>query len=60
MTPGILIFLKPGVPQAYDPSRDPQFMFGIALMKDYCRDDDGGRRLLKKGMVKTLASITTW
>jgi len=44
MTPGFSIHLKPpGVPQKYDPSRDPQFMFGVALMKGYCTDDDGSR-----------------
>ena len=44
MTPGFSIHLKPpGVPQKYDPSRDPQFMFGLALMKGYCTDDDGSR-----------------
>ena len=46
MTPGISILLKtPGVPQAHDPSHDPQSMFGVLLMNDYCLDDDGGRRL---------------
>ena len=40
------VFLKPpSVPQAYDPSRDPQFMFGVSLMKGYCLDDDGNRLL---------------
>ena len=38
------VFLNPpSVPQAYDPSRDPQFMFGVSLMKGYCLDDDGNR-----------------
>ena len=46
ITPGISIFLNPpSVPQAYDPSRDPQFIFGVSLMKGYCLDDDGNRLL---------------
>ena len=44
MTPGISIFLKPpGIPQ--DPTCDPQFMFGVSLMKGCCLDDDGERRV---------------
>ena len=45
----ISIFLKPpSVPQAYNPSRDPQFMFGVSLMKGCFLDDDGERRLKKE------------
>ena len=32
----------------YNPTRDPQFMFGVSLMKGCCLDDDGERRVKRE------------
>ena len=43
---GLSTYIKPPeVPIAYNPTRDPQYMFGVALMPKYCLDDKG--RLIK-------------
>ena len=57
ISPGILIYLKPpGIPQKYDPGCDPQFMFGVSLMKGYCTDDDGSR-LMKINELKPCQAL---
>ena len=43
---GLSVYPKPSkVPIAYNPSRDPQYMFRVALIPKYCLDDED--RLIK-------------